>query len=54
MHAKSESGFEDVSRSIFVDFGAILTSILAPKINKNQTKNQANFGSDLGCDFGRF
>ena len=52
--AKSDSGFEDVSRSIFVDLGAILTSILAPKINKNRTKNQVNFGSDLGCDFGRF
>ena len=33
MHAKSESGFEDVSRSICIDVGGILVSILDPKIN---------------------
>ena len=31
-----------------------MVSILAPKIDKNPTKNQANFGSDFGCDFERF
>jgi len=41
--AKSESGFEYVSRSIFIDFGAILGSILAPKIDKNRTKKSSDF-----------
>ena len=54
MRAKSESGFEDVSSLIFIDFGGILVSILGPKIDKNRTTNQANFGNDFGCDFGRF
>ena len=54
MRAKSESGFEDVSSLIFIDLGGILVSILGPKIDKNRTKNQANFGNDFGCDFGRF
>ena len=54
MRAKSESEFEDVSRSIFIDFVTILVSILGPKIDKKRSKNQANFGSDFGCDFGRF
>ena len=38
MRTKMESGFEDISRSFFVDFGAILMSILAPKINKTKLK----------------
>ena len=54
MRAKLESGFEDVSSLIFIDFGHVLVSIWGPKIDKNRTKNQAIFGSDLGCDFGRF
>ena len=31
MHAKSESGFEDVSRSSYIDFGVILASIWSLK-----------------------
>ena len=50
IRAKSESGFEDVSRSICMDFGAILVSIWDPKIDKNRTKNQANFGIDFGLE----
>ena len=54
MRAKLESGFEDVSSLIFIDFGPLLVSILDPKIDKNRTKNQANFGNDFGRDFRRF
>ena len=39
--AKSESGVEDVPRVFFVDFGVILGSILAPKIDKTEVTNQA-------------
>ena len=54
MHAKSESGFEDVSRSIFIDFGAISGFIVEPKNDKEQSKNQVNFGNDFRLNFGRF
>ena len=47
MRAKSESGFEDVSRSIFIDVGIILVSILDPKIDKSSAKIRANFGNDV-------
>ena len=36
MRAKSESGFEDVSSLIFIDFGPLLVSILGPKIDKTE------------------
>ena len=52
--AKSESGFEDVSRSIFIDGGAILGSLLESKNDKKQANNQVNFGNDFRWDFGRF
>ena len=54
MRAKLESGFEDVSILIFIDVGPLLVSILDPKIDKNRTKNQANFRNDVGRDFGGF
>ena len=54
MRAKLESGFEDVSSLICIDFGALLVYVLGPKIDKIRTKNRAVFGSALGCDFGRF
>ena len=48
--AKSESGLEDVPRSIVIDFGAILVSILDPKIVKNQAKNRVKFGNAFRRD----
>ena len=52
--AKSDSGFEDVSRSFFIDFGSILISSLDPEIDKNRTTKQADFGNDFGREFRRF
>ena len=52
--AKSESGFKEVSRSIFIDFGGIPGFILEPKSVKNQTKKRSIFHYDFGCDLGRF
>ena len=54
MRTKMESGFEDVLSLIFIDFWLLLVSIFGPKIDKQRTTNQAIFGSDLGCVFGRF
>ena len=54
MRAKLESGFEDVSSLIFIDFAPVLVSLLGAKIVKKRTKNQVYFRNDFGCDFGRF
>ena len=47
MRAKSESGFEDVSRLFFNDFGGVLVSILGSKIDKNRTTNRWDFRNDF-------